>query len=269
MNIPQTLDRFHVSLSGKLSSDKTLIFLNGFGTTQDIWKQVAGHLQSDFRLVCYDQIGSRADYVDSASDNKYSSSLEAHADDLLLICEELGIDSAILVGHSVSGIVASIAAIKKPQLFQKIVMIGASARYLDDHNYVGGFMQSDIDHTIKMMKADFMVWTTGFAEVAVKNSNYPSMAEYFATTLSQVRPDIAASTLKLILEIDFRELLTGLLAETLVIQSQDDTFVPLDAAIYLCKIIPNSKLALIDAEGHFPHLTTPIEVVNEIRGFLN
>ena len=45
----------------------------------------------------------------------------------------------IFVGHSVSAMIGVLAAIREPERFAKLVLIGPSPRYIDDGDYVGGF----------------------------------------------------------------------------------------------------------------------------------
>jgi len=38
-----------------------------------------------------------------------------------------------------------LAAIRRPEYFSKLVLIGPSPRYLNTENYTGGFEQSDLE----------------------------------------------------------------------------------------------------------------------------
>jgi sigma-B regulation protein RsbQ len=56
----------------------------------------------------------------------------------------LGLKNAVFVGHSVSSMIGVLAAKKAPELFGKLVLVGPSARYIDDEGYFGGFSAKQI-----------------------------------------------------------------------------------------------------------------------------
>jgi pimeloyl-ACP methyl ester carboxylesterase len=49
----------------------------------------------------------------------------------------LALERVVFVGHSVSAMIGGLASIKAPDLFEALVMIGPSPRYIDDEYYVG------------------------------------------------------------------------------------------------------------------------------------
>jgi sigma-B regulation protein RsbQ len=55
---------------------------------------------------------------------------------------------------------------------------------------------------------------------------------------------------------------------TLIIQSRNDYFVPIDVAEYIHTHIPNSELTVINAHGHLPHVSAPEEVIAAINRFI-
>jgi sigma-B regulation protein RsbQ len=52
------------------------------------------------------------------------------------------------------------------------------------------------------------------------------------------------------------------------VQSRDDAAVPREVAEFLHRQIPRSRLQVIDASGHLPHVSAPQTVIAAIRGFL-
>ena len=63
--------------------------------------------------------------------DKYAS-LDGYADDVIDICRELGITHGVFVGHSVSAMIGAIASLKAPDIFDDLIMIGPSPRYVND-----------------------------------------------------------------------------------------------------------------------------------------
>ena len=78
--------------------------------------------------------------------------LSGYADDLIEIGRELELKDAVFVGHSVSAMIGVLASLKAPDLFESLVLVGPSPRYINDGDYVGGFSATQIDELL-----DFLV----------------------------------------------------------------------------------------------------------------
>lgn len=249
------------------NGDQTIIFAHGFGTDQSAWKEVAAAFADKYRLVLYDNVGAGNADPAAFSPNKYDN-LQSYADDLLDICHDLDIKNAIVVAHSVSGMITLLAAVKEPERFSKIVMIGASPRYLNDDGYVGGFSQDDLNGLYAAMANNYQAWVSGFAPAAMANAERPQLAQNFASTLSAIRPDIAQSVAKVIFQSDYRSALPNLAVDTLLLQTQRDIAVPMEVAEYLNNNIKISRMQVVNAEGHFPHMSAPDQIITAIKSYI-
>lgn len=259
----------NVSIEGNLNAPETLIFAHGFGTDQNSWEKVKEAFAADYRLVLYDNIGAGKSDPNAYSPIKYNV-LQTYADDLLAIIEDLALKDVKVIAHSVSSMITVIAANKKPQLFSKLVLIGASPRYLNDESvgYIGGFTQSVLDEMYETMTTNYYAWVSGFSAAAMANPEQPQLGESFARTLGSIRPDMALSVAKVIFESDVRNELALVKIPTLLIQSDADIAVPNEVAEYLHQKIANSKLINVNATGHFPHISAPQEVIKAIKTFV-
>jgi sigma-B regulation protein RsbQ len=261
------ISKNNVVMKGNLYAAQTIIFSNGFGTEQAIWEKVMEPFLADYRIILYDLAGSGKADMSTFSANKYVS-LRVYADDLLDICERMYVKDAIFIGHSVSGMIGLLAAVKSPHYFEKMIFIGASPRYINIDDYVGGFTQEALNGFYQMMETNYFAWVSGFAPMAMGNANRPELAESFAKTLSAIRPDVAVSVARTIFQSDYRNSLKDLIHPTLLIHCDNDIAVPLAVASYMKQHIPNSELAVVDAEGHYPHLSAPNLVINAIQKFI-
>lgn len=257
----------NVSVLGSSNSSSAIIFAHGFGTDQTSWKDVYPHFTDDYKVVLYDNVGGGKSDPAAFSPNRYDN-LNSYADDLLAICDTLEISEAIMVGHSVSGMISLLASIKQPERFKKLILVGASARYLNDDGYAGGFSQDDLNGLFQAMANNYYAWVSGFAPAAMANEDNPDLAESFAQTLSAIRPDIAQSVARVIFQSDYRNELHKCSTPTLLIQTQRDIAVTMEAAEYLHNNIPDSELVVVNAEGHFPHISAPQEIVKAIQNYI-
>lgn len=241
-----------------------LVLLHGFGTDQDVWRKVLPGLINRYRVITLDMAGAGPNAPVTFDPIRYAE-LEAHADDLLFILAELGIKQCYYVGASVGSMIGTLAAIEQPGLFRRVVMIGASPRYLNDDGYVGGFDQAGIDGLYQAMSSNYHGWVSGFAPLVAAGD---VAAREFAESLMALRPDIALSSAKSIFQSDLRDRLPMVDVPTSILQMRHDIAVPLEVGDYLHANIARSKLEVIAAEGHFPHLSAPDVVIDAIKRHL-
>lgn len=261
------LARNNVTLAGADGAPATMVFVHGFGTDQGAWAQVAAAFADDYREVLLDNIG--AGHSDPAAfvQSRYLE-LPAYARDLIEVCDAAGVSETILVGHSVGGMIGLIAAVERPELFSRLVLIGASPCYRNGEGYHGGFTREDIDATYSAAMDDFEGWAEQFAPLMMGNAERPSLGRYFAASLKAVRRDRALTTLYAIFHSDHRDLVTRVTQPTLVMQSRNDAAVPREVADYLHAHLPHSELNVIDADGHLRHISAPDAVIASMRAFL-
>lgn len=262
------IQKNNVTVKGNPNATQTIIFGHGFGTNQQIWATVAEPFMKDYKVVLYDLAGARPGDSSTFNPEAYDT-LYAYAEDLIAICETLKIENAIYVGHSVSGMIGLLAYTKKPQYFSKMVFLGASPRYINSEDYTGGFTQEALNDLYNNMSTNYYAWISGFAPYVMSNNDKPQLAQQFATWLGEIRPDIAVSVARTIFQSDYRDKLAQLRIPTLLIHNDNDPAVPVSVGRYMHEQIADSKLEMIRAEGHFPHLSAPNEVIGVIQQFVN
>lgn len=252
------------------SHDATMVFGHGLGGNQGQWDPIAAHFAEQFRVVTFDLAGCGASDPAIWSPVRHQSIL-GYADDLAALCAELDIRGAHYVGHSMAGMAGLLAAAADPGLFDSLVLVCASARYIDEpeSGYLGGFSADEVNSLLEAIESDFSLWAAGFAPLAMQNADRPEFATQFAVSLAQYRPDIGLSGFRAAFTSDFRNVLPQVHTPTLVIQTPDDPAVPLAAAEYLVEHLADARLEILPAEGHFPHVVAPDKVEAAISRFLD
>lgn len=261
------LGRHRVKTLGNQDAHRAMVFVHGFGEDQTAWTEVAGAFLGDFRVVLLDNAGAGRSAPDAFTQSHYLG-LDRYATDLVEVCEALALTDAVLVGHSAGGMMALLAAIGLPRVVSRLVMIGASPCYLDEPGYHGGFTDADLKGLYRLMLADYTQWADQFALLAMGDADGAHLATYFANRLKTIPPDHALTVLCSIFQSDCRLQLPLVQQPTLVIQSRQDFAVPMAVAEYLHAQISASRLVVVDATGHFPHLTAAPQVIAAIRAFL-
>lgn len=264
------LTRNNVTVAGNFGAAKTMVFVNGLGTDQSYWSLVTPAFADDYRLVLFDNVGSIESNQAYFRENQFRYlNASGYAEDLLEICSTLHLnEDTVLVGHSLGATAGLLASIERPRQFDRLVLIGASPRYANAENYQGGFSKEDINATYAALGRNYSGWSTGLASAAMKNLDRPMLANRFAASIAQIPQDMMLTVLCSVLQIDHRADLLKLSVPTLVVQSQEDFFVPLAVAEFLRANIPDCQLLTIEATGHLPHVSAPEKVVAAIRSFI-
>lgn len=266
MTTSYNLKLHRVRIEGNLQATRTILFAHGFGSDQSAWSSVAKPFLADFRVVLFDSLGAEQRDPNVTPD-RYQD-LAAYADDLLDICAAINLRDGIAVGHSAGAMVCALAAIRAPQHFSRLVMIGASPHYLEDGEYHGGFTRAQVDALYLEAAANLSRWADAFAGTVVANPARPQLARNFADSIRMIPPGRVLTSLCAIFQSDTRNTIHQLALPTLIVQTRDDPAVPLGVAHFLHREIPNSRLVVVDAEGHLPHLSSPDEVIAAIHEFI-
>ena len=92
------LARWNVHQSGPVDG-RVLLFAHGFGCDQHMWRFVAPAFEDEFRVVCFDFVGSGGSDLTTYDEERYST-LQGYADDVLALCDELGLSDDRRPGRS-------------------------------------------------------------------------------------------------------------------------------------------------------------------------
>src|SRR5438132_1381727 len=141
-----TLTRHNVSTSGH--GTVPMVFAHGFGCDQRMWRFITPAFERDYRIVLFDHLGHGGAHTTGYDPFRYAD-LSGYADDVHEICRALDIRGGIFVGHSVSAMIGVLVAKMAPGMFDQLVLIGPSPRYINDGSYVGGFERADIDSLLE------------------------------------------------------------------------------------------------------------------------
>lgn len=256
--------RNNVHLSGR--GETAMVFAHGFGCDQRMWRFVAPQFENDFKVVLFDHVGSGRSDGAAYQSEKYAS-LSGYAADLNEIGDVLGLRDAVLVAHSVSAMIAVLASISAPNMFSRLVLIGPSARYIDDIGYVGGFTQERIEQLLQFLEINYSDWSAAIAPAIMGNPDRPYLAQELNNSFCRMDPEIAKEFARVTFLSDSRGDLALVSKPALVLQCSEDAIAPLDAGAYVHQSIPESTLKILAATGHCPHLSDPDEVVAAIRAY--
>jgi len=259
------LKRNNVNVFGE--GNKVLFFAHGFGCDQKAWNHIKGKFLKNYSLVLFDYVGAGNSDIGSYNSEKYSS-LDGYVSDLLEICDKLEIRNAVFIGHSVSCMIGTLASIKRPEIFEKLIFIGPSPCYINTQDYIGGFDQEAIDSLLEVMEEDYISWARSIAPEIMNSHNGNELTEELSDSFCSIDPIISKQFARVTFLSDNRNDLPLIPVESLTIQCSDDMIAPLCVGEYINEHTPNNILVVLEAHGHCPHMSHPTETYNAITAFL-
>jgi len=261
------LARNNVNVQGE--GTRPLVFAHGFGCDQNMWRFVEPAFRERFRTVLFDYVGlGRSDRA-AFDPNRYST-LDGYAQDLLDVAEALDLRDAIVVGHSVSSMIALLASLRAPQRIAGLVMIGPSPRYLNDPpDYVGGFERSDIDGLLELMDHNYVGWAGALAPMVMGNAGRPELSGELEQSFCSTDPVVSKCFARATFYADNRADLPKSRVPSLVLQVREDAIAPRAVGDYVHRQLPGSELVVLDASGHCPHMSHPEITLAAMRPFLD
>ena len=261
------IERNNVHVVGA-ARGQPMVMAHGFGCDQSMWRYLVPAFEREYRLVLFDYVGhGGAD--SSAFDQKRHSSLDGFAQDVLDICRHLQLEDVVFVGHSVSAIIGMLAAVREPDRFAKLVMIGPSPCYMDDESYRGGFSQAQLEDLIAFLDENPLGWSEAMAPVIMGNADRPELVAELASSFCRTDPMVAKAFARVTFLSDNRADLPRVHTRSLILQCSNDSIACDAVGRYVHERLPNSAFKQLNATGHCPHLSAPGETIAAIRSFLS
>jgi len=235
--------RFRVTGTG----EPTVVFVHGFGCDSSFWNAQVRHLAERRRVVAIDLPGHGRSGFDRAA-----WTMEAFGDDVRAVCDEIGAQRVVLVGHSMGGPVIVEATKAMPGRVAAIVPVETFhdvERRLDDER---------LRALIAEWKADFK----GSADRMVRQFFFtkdsdPDLIDRTAAKLSSMRSDVGLALLESMFRYDVAAGLYGITVPVRCINASDVQPTNVEAARRHAR---DFRVTSIERVGHFPMLEAPATV---------
>ncbi len=233
-----------------------LVLISGIGYTSWQWHQMIPLLAGHFQVITFDNRGV-------GQTDKPEGPYTAHmlAADTVGLLDALGIDKAIIMGHSMGGFIAQAMALEFPHKVEKLIL--CSTNFGGPHHVpvtpeaIKVLTDVSSDPVIRFRNGLYISTAPGWAE---KN---PQMirewVDWRAANPIEPAPYQAQLAIGLGLlqeETAFENQLQRIKVPTLILFGRYDMVVPPENASLLAEKIPDSKVVILPNAGHF----FPIEV---------
>ena len=244
-----------------------MLFAHGFGCDQNMWRYVAPAFEDTHRVIAFDYVGAGSSDLGAYDPERYSS-LSGYADDVIEICDELGLRDVVFVGHSVSAMIGALVAIDRPEHVCQAGDGGPSPRYINTDDYRGGFDEADIVELLASLDSNYLGWSSAIAPAIMGNADRPELGMELTESFCRTDPEIARQFAGVTFMSDNRADLAHVGVPTLVLQCRDDIIAPVAVGQYVERSLPDARLVILDATGHCPHLSAPDQTIAAIKAFI-
>jgi pimeloyl-ACP methyl ester carboxylesterase len=237
--------------------EPALVFLHGWCGERAYWKHQADTFAADHRVVTLDQAG----HGESGKDRK-SWSASGLAADVEAVVKALGLKRVILVGHSMGGPVALLAAKRMPGRVVAVIGVytlqNAELKMPEDvaKKFLDAF-ESDFQGTLR-------VGIDGMVHEKID----PSVKKWIVTRAEAQDRKMALALMRDLSTLDLKTLLKDAKTPVRCINSSGGFtfFTPTDVAVN--KKYADYDAVTIDAVGHYPMLEKPAEFNQKLRQVL-
>jgi pimeloyl-ACP methyl ester carboxylesterase len=241
-----------------------VLFLHGWAASGRMWLRSLFALRREFRAWAID-LGGFGD-----SDNPVESgyTLELYSDQVAGFCAEMGIQPAVVVGHSIGGRVALDLALRYPHLAQSVVAVSPTITgrlgFGLDTLLLGraGEALLSLSQHFWLLAETGVMWQ--FITPRFLNSESVKRA---SSDLRRASVDALSGSLRAVLGRDFSPNLPHIAQPTLIICGERDFTVPPDDARMAADLIPNAELVMLEDVHHMPSDEAADEFHDLIRAF--
>jgi sigma-B regulation protein RsbQ len=262
----KTTRRNAVTVTGNLHG-QPMVFAHGYGCDQNMWRYLTPAFADTHKIVLFDHVGNGRSDLSAYDEDRYST-LDGYAEDMLEIIHEHDLRDVVFVGHSVASMMGVLAAVREPERFAKLVLIGPSPCYINEDGYVGGFGHADIEAMLESLDSNYLGWSSAMAPVIMGNADRPELGDELTNSFCRTDPEIARKFARVTFLSDNRTDLAKLRTPALILQCSDDVIAPSVVGNYVHEHVAGSSIVFMNATGHCPNLSAPEETAAAIKAFL-
>lgn len=230
-----------------------MVLLHGYPLDHQIWDDVLPLLADTFELIVPDLRG----FGGSSTVDSFSA-IEDYAADIAALLDQLEIQKAAIVGHSMGGYVALAFARLYPDRITGLGLV--SSQVLADPP----------DRKEGRYKSAAEVADKGIAGVvavmAPKFTSDTRLQEYAKQVMERQQPAGYISALKAMAErVDSTTLLSSLNVPVVLVHGDADALIPVDRAREVKAAIPDAHLVEISGSGHVPMMEAPQKTADALK----
>lgn len=244
----------HFKISGP-DGAPAVLWANSLGTDLRMWDAVVTLLPS-WRHIRFDKRGHG---LSSTPDAPWK--VTDLAEDAAALLSHLRIDSAVVAGCSVGGMIAQALAIHHPSFVRALVLSNTAAKIGTPEAWSARMEAVRAGGMALISDAVLERW---FAA----HFRQSDAAKPWGTMLLRCDPAGYIGTCDALARADFRAGVGGIALPTLMIAGTEDLATPPELVAETCAMIPGAQLVMMQGSGHIPAIDAPEATAAAIGHFL-
>ena len=237
--------------------DTALIFLHGWCGDREYWKHQVEVFAADYRVLAIDQAG----HGESGKDRQ-AWTADGLAGDVEAVVKALGLKRVILVGHSMGGLVALVAAKRMPGTV--VAVIGVDTLQNAEFKLPEEVRKSILDGVEKDFKETVRVVIAGL----LPEKADAELKKWLQTKAEGQDPKMALALMRDLFGLDTRKLLKEAKVPVRCINSVGGYKFFTPTAVETNKKYADFGAVTVDGVGHHPMLEKPDEFNRKLRDVL-
>jgi pimeloyl-ACP methyl ester carboxylesterase len=230
-----------------------LVLLHGYPLDHQLWDDVAPLLVDTFELILPDLRGFGGS---STVDSFYT--MEDLASDIAALLDQLEIQKAAIVGHSMGGYVALAFARLFPERVSGLGLVSSQV-LADPPDRKEGRYKSAAEVADKGIASVVETMTPKF-------TSNPQLQQYARESMERQQPAAYIGSLKAMAErVDSTPLLSSLNVPVVLIHGDADQLIPIDRAREVKAAMPSAYLMEISRAGHMPMMEAPEQTAEALK----
>ena len=237
-------------------SGRPMILIHGLSGNTTRWDRTVPILAKSYRVVTYDLRGHGL----SQKTPDLDCSFPSHVQDLAGLMDALGIDRAVIAGHSMGGMIAQHFALEYPQRVERMILVATTAC----------LMPAPIMRFLIRLFSGILLLIPFLVAFFIRRKTRSKPRELFPE-LDNPELDFAdrpiARCVYAIINMDIRERMRTLNLPTLVISSTQDELIPPARVRALADLIPGAQFTAVENLTHYVPLEQPVKVAAVVQEF--
>ncbi|HYJ48035.1 MAG TPA: alpha/beta hydrolase [Pyrinomonadaceae bacterium] len=236
----------------KQGSGPALVYVSGLeGTGKNFYKQ-ATDLERDHTVISFPLRPC----------GRYG--MDALVEDFVSVFGGAGVERATVLGESFGGLLVLAAALKHPDLFQRIILVNSFASFPDRPKInLGVALYTVLPYSLLKAYRTKTAGKTLFSDDIEQGDRLA-----FREHTREVNPEGYLSRLRIIRRTDLRPRLAEIKVPALIVAGTEDRLLnSVEAAHVMARGLPRSRLKLLEGTGHMALLSKRVRVRDWLAEF--
>jgi 2-hydroxymuconate-semialdehyde hydrolase len=245
----------------------TILFIHGSGpgvTAWANWRLILPEAAARAHVLAHDLLG----FGYSARPDGATYGKDAWVDHLIDFLDAKGVSRCSVVGNSLGGALALALAVRRPDLVDRLVLMGATGvpfHLTAGLDAVWGYQPSV--EAMRSLIADFFAYDASIAtddlvRLRYEASTQPGFQESYAAMFPAPRQRWVDAL------VTPAEQIRTIAAPTLLLHGRDDVVIPLATSLTLLDLLPNAELHVFGTCGHWVQIEKRAAFTRLVLDFL-